>query len=76
MVKGSVYVLEGVTSEGESFDFPGVRFASTHEAVGYAVTYAHSVSGTDQVFADYAEGWARAQGADYAETIRVREIVR
>ena len=76
MGEGSVYVLEGVTSEGESFDFPGVRFASAHEAVGYALRYANGVTDTTQVFADYGEGWVRAAGDDYSETIRVREIVR
>lgn len=74
--RDSVYVLEGVTSEGESFDFPGVRFNSMVEAMRYAITYARGVSSTDNWVADHSAGWVRAVGDEYSETIRVREIVR
>jgi len=71
----NVFVLDGTTSDGDAFDFPGARFDSLADAVDYARRYASSVSGTDEVIANDTEGWVIAFGTEYSETIRVREIV-
>jgi len=72
---GSVFVLDGTTSDGDAFDFPGVRFDSLSDAVAYARCYASSVSGTDEIISDPMEGWVIAFGTEYSETICTREIV-
>ena len=75
----SVFVLEGFTSDGESFDFPGVRFTDRDDAIKYAVNYASCVTGTDEVDVtglDSDSPRVRASGREYSESVYVREIVR
>lgn len=74
----STFVLEGITSEGETFEFPGVRFSTAGEAYRYAQEYARGVSGTDTML-DYPpegdfNGYVRAVGENYSERVSVREI--
>ncbi len=67
-IRGTYY--DATTDEGDAFDLPGY-FPTMADAMAYATTYAHALSGTDQVFADHAEGWVRAVGDTYSETLRV-----
>jgi hypothetical protein len=65
-----MYRIEGTSSDGDSFDFPGVSFDSFEAAEEYARAYARSVSGTDYVSSPEA-GVIRAVGGSYVETLRI-----
>ena len=70
------YTLQGITSEGETFDFPGVRFNTYQEAVDYAMTYARCVTGTDSVYPSLGSRTIKALGLNYSETITIEEAGR
>lgn len=61
----------GVTSDGESFDLWAPSDVDPFE---YALTYARSVSGTNEVISDRAEGWIRAFGEHYSESLRLNVL--
>ena len=67
------YKIQGETSDGETFDFPGVRFDSHDEAVTYALKYARIVSGTTEVEIDRLPTVTivTARGETYAERLRI-----
>jgi hypothetical protein len=69
------YHIRGTTSTGETFDLPGehMSFDSHDDAVTYAMEYAKSVSGTDEVEIERLPTVTvvTARGAEYAEQLRI-----
>jgi hypothetical protein len=69
------YHIRGTTSTGETFDLPGehIGFDSHDDAVTYAMEYAKSVSGTDEVEIERLPTVTvvTARGAEYAEQLRI-----
>jgi hypothetical protein len=67
------YRIEGITSDGESFDLGPRYFDSHDEAVTYAMEYARSVTGTSRV--EVERLWDRtvvtAQGEEYGERLTI-----
>jgi hypothetical protein len=67
------YVIEGTTSDGESFDLAPNGFDSHDDAVNYAMEYARCVTGTDSIEVERLDTTTviTARGSAYAERLRI-----